>query len=319
MCLDLYSLDSQVSIPYASESVVFSDPMSYVAHYRFLVRNTGNRDIRKLQALYPRDLLQLVSETDVGTTIDLVGIHDDVHRIIAACDRSSGNGKPAPLTFNDGVLRLEMPSPNEPHTVWVFEGRFGLDQYQWVVPDELNLVQFDFLATIDRGFSPFHILLAELLKPGESQWVTLEIRVSNAGRELKDSLSGRKVFHSFASPAFVRRTLRDSCEVAIAAGDNDAKLLFDGFGLERVNDCSIGYFELEIWPGDPLKQELSDCFYEGDVWAKSRSPDIVTRGETTGPLYLWKSGCKLEQFSKHNAKGVQPEFRLMFAIRSDRN
>lgn len=303
MCIEVYA-EECIEIAFESEYLTFTSEVSFEGDYKLLVRNCGQANIRTLYCLFPRPLLS-VSPKKIPQLHNVQNIAPEV--IAAATADSSGK-----TTWNNGRLFAKIPDPNLPENYLPhMSGRLGQNDFCFRIPRGIESRHIDLLSTLGDGYSAWTIQLERPLEVNDAQWICLRIAVDDCGRVLPDSLSGKVVYHSFASPESVRNTVVDTFEereeeaFSSETAANDMiyyETFLDLFKLRSARSVDIQYYELTICPGDSHKREILNWSYEGCLWMRSSSPHVesyIDSGNGTTermvyePVFQWKSGSHL--------------------------
>lgn len=320
MCVEIYSLDQPIQIPYEHENIRFLSPTSFRATYTLLVRNAGFRPIDALLALYPRLLYHLTLSTGKARSrprLRIDGFENTTESLLSH--------HPEMVRRPDGRLELALPDPNNPVCqLPALVGRWDHDNVQAQIPEVvLANARRAFWAFEQHRFSVWALQLTEGIAPGDAHWFQCEIEVEGAGEPLEDTLYGPVIFHELASPIDVRRTVAENLQNALrdvwqqratippseadyheqiaTLGHQERALtaLVSAFGLAQERRVDIQYYELTLETGDPREQFLVYAFTQGDIRMRSGSPRLgrhpeLDRGRIGEPVYEWKSGSILE-------------------------
>lgn len=289
VCLELYSPHQKITIPFVREHVRFLTPQSLRGRYTVLVRNDGDGPIDHLCWLYPRGLL---SGPDSKGDIVLKGSFSDDLDLPFVC-RTEGD-----------QLTVEVPHPNEPEkNMPGIVGKYSPDNYFFALPPRFGVRHIALLNAY--GFSAVYVKLKQPLLPQAGHWFAWEVTTQRYGTLIEDSVVGPHVFHYFASPVYVHRTVRETYLAGITDFDvfNDYHAehypahvtTVEQFGLKEPRQVDIKYHQLLIVPGNPKKCVLNYWDWQGDLRMMSGSPQIVDdEDEGKIPVFEWKSGSILK-------------------------
>ncbi len=318
MCVEVYSTDQPIQIPYENENIRFTSPRAYGARHTFLVRNAGFRPIDKLSVLYPRFLYHL--DTTPGHRaghLRLTSFDNQTERMPSLHPNATATG--------DNYLVMDLADPNNPMcnlpTLRGYWDHSNIEvDYPKVVTE--NPLRSRWLFSTHH-FSAWNVKLQEPIRPGDAHWFMWEFDVSDAGDPLEDSVHGPIVFHELASPIDVRRTVVETLQSALSDSWNNAQNtpptepdygriiaretraqgVFEGLmkemGIGQERRVDIQYYELTIETGDPRSQYLCSVITQGDIRLRSGSPRVdhrpgADRASIGEPVYEWKSGSILE-------------------------
>lgn len=335
MCIEIYSRDHAIQIPFAQELIRFHSATSFDGEYTMLVRNSSGAPISQLLALYPRPLLK--------TTGDIPQLTNVSNIASSLIDRGAPPKNPDEFRsceWKDDKLTMWIPNPNSPDRfIPDLSGRLTRNDFKFGVPRGFDNVHVQLLNNLNDGFSAWTLNLTRPLGQNEALWISLIIRVQKAGRRLPSGIFAPSVFHTLASPQSVRTTLYESFQArestAFGKGADPAFMKFyesflDAFGLrDPERKVNVGYYELSVSPGPPTKRELLNWNHEGHLWMRSTSPKVVMKkikypGEhqtesSYEPVFEWKSGTMLDQFCEAvpdpSLAFPSMDFRLRFTIR----
>ncbi|MEZ6103772.1 MAG: hypothetical protein R3E01_32910 [Pirellulaceae bacterium] len=319
MCIEVYPTDgTPIRICYENESIRFLSPTSFVATYTLLIRNATiplpqeASAITELALLYPRPIWKLI-DLDGKQRLALQ-IKDKTAQLKTLCE----NGQARIITNEFGnEFELFVPNPQSPHqNLPDLSGRLG-ESMVLSTPPGFKKKHLKLLRRHQGGLAACFVRLGEPLNPGKAVWVSWEIRVDKAGKELPQSAIGKQVFHSFASPKHVRRTFDDVFQAGVADSaefnqhrEEDFLFFLNTFGLRRPRSVKTGYYEVRIELPDSNAATVLDWYVEGDLKIRSQSPEVQQVGKKHGTIYEWKSGQRV-----NGEDSDSPDFnlRLIFA------
>jgi hypothetical protein len=325
MCIEIYCREQPIKILFEQEVIQFSDPFTFTARYLLLIKNAGFVPISQLQLLYPRYLLS--SERFVSPDDNKPRLRFHFDNIVCVPEPPrAGSGFDHVLIMDGHEASIGLADPNLPLSdrngltgQWCHEsGKFRLPHGSVV---EHHGGMFDRTCRRHR-FSAWELALPHAIPSNGSQWFQFEIGITDAGTSLPCRVKREPiVFHEFASPIDVRRTIVELVQTDLreahyqynSAGDDQTKrqlsarsihgleALIDDFGLDRLRQVDIEYYELTIEAGDPDSQYVGYCIPQGDIRLRPGSPrvePVFDEGGTTPkfwqPVYYWKSGSILE-------------------------
>jgi hypothetical protein len=306
MCLEVYSTEQPVQIPFAHETVRFLSLRSFRIRYIVLVRNVGYKGIDLLSVIFPRPIYRFVEEMREGSPAFAVNVAGVVNATQRLPELGYFFGRPI-----NNRLRARLADPNNPvcDLPWL-EGAWNPDNATMIPPQ--GLTRRCFLILDAHRFTAWNVGLAQLIAPGDAHWFCWEVTVENEGDALADTLQGPMVFHELSSPIDVRQTivetlhgaLRDIHEYGPEPGANSEqevaiRRILLALGLYKERQVDIQYYELSVQPGDPRTQWLTSHVHQGDIRLRSSSPRVgrhqVWDSEFLDePIYEWKSGSILE-------------------------
>jgi hypothetical protein len=303
MCLEIYSTEQPIQIPFAHETIRFLNPRSFRIRYIVLVRNAGYREIASLTVILPRPIYHLADGGQAGSLeVSLRGFEDATWRLPELglfFDQPANNR-----------LRGHLADPNNPVCdLPGLEGYWNPSNATMSPPH--GLTRRCFLLLHEHRFTAWTVRLGQPIAPGDAHWCCWEVTVSDEGDVLEDTLHGPLVFHELSSPIDVRRTLSETLQSALRDvyqhgpespnSEHEVayrRILF-ALGLHANRQVDVQYYELTVQPGDPRQRVLLAYTQQGDLRLRSGSPR-VGRNVTWDsefldePVYEWKSGSILE-------------------------
>ncbi|GEM_PF-6616357 len=311
MCLEVYSDDQPIQIPFGHETFRFLGPTSFRVRYAMLVRNPGYRAIDKLTAIYPRPIYDFMSGAGKSIDIRLERLEDITDQLPVLLGFFDDNG--------GGRLRAQLPDPNNPVcNMPGLSGQWHANNVRWDFPEACGLRCANLL-DVNR-FTIWNAKLHQPIAPGESHWFCWQITVRDEGDNAPHStIRGPVVFHEIASPIDVRRTVVEFLQTSLR--DIDLELtrkdlepalrhqhvadkqavtnILIHFGLHKERRVDIQYYELTVQTGDPQCHWLHHYTAQGDIRMRSGSPrfgrDVRLDAEFLNePVYEWKTGSLLE-------------------------
>lgn len=309
MCIEIYSPNSPIRIPYVHELLRFIGPREFEVRYCFLLSNLGAQPLNRLCCLYPRSLFDVPSPLPL-TIANLLG-----DRLLDVTDRLptflDGFESPAPGT---GVYL--QPDPNEPYRNRPpLEGAWLPGQTQWGVPrDRQGTIQADHISALRRGqLTAWLTIVDPPIPTNGSRWFAWRVHVNGQGVAIPRTVLRRPlVLHEVASPIDVRRTFIHHFESALRAAQDDPqapdweqKLYQDVlrlYGLRSPRNVDTEYYELVVEPGDPSKRLIVSWQMDRDLRMRTDSPRLEKPPD--GRLvYEWKSGSMLRPRHPWTNKG----------------
>jgi len=311
--LEVYCPGQKIVIPFVYEHIRFLSHQTLRGRYTILVRNESDRPIEHLCWLYPRALLSgpnAAGEMYLKKTYSI---------------ELEDLGLPFVTEFDGTELTAHVPNPTEPeNNMTGIVGKFDTENYFFGLPHSFNARQIALLDTY--GLTAVYVKLRQPIAPKDSHWFAWEITTERHGTLIEESVIGPHVYHYFASPVYVHRTVRETYLSGISDFD-----LFDDFqaehypahvttveqfGLKAERDVDIKYHQLLIVPGDPKKCALSYWDSQGDVRMMSGSPHIIQDGNGAIPVFDWKSGSILQPEHPWKDLGFMLRIVLHFALHS---
>jgi hypothetical protein len=302
MCIEVYSTEQPIQIPFEHETIRFLTPQSFRGRYTVLVRNSGYKAIDRLYLIYPRPLFYLKKTPEGAYEVSLKGLTDITHRLP---DLGEFFSRPT-----DQRISAHLPDPNNPVCdLPGLEGYWDPGNVSWL--PAAGLTARCLLLLNEHHFTAWTARLQTPIAPGDAHWFCWEITVDGQGDLVEKSIYGPIIFHEIASPIDVRRTLVEALQTDLRDihlyGPDDLGIEHEtairrillAFGLLQERRVDIQYYELNVQPGDPKNQFPINCESHGDIRMRSGSPrvadhmtwDIDCLGE---PVYEFKSGSIIE-------------------------
>lgn len=314
MCIELYSLNQQIQIPFEQEIVHFHSPFEFVGTYTMLIRNSGYDDIDELVCLFPR-LISSGCYNNVSKKLkfdlkECLGNTTSKETIL----KSFGERFEIQPNHNEpDEITVVIPDPNNPaSTLPGITGYCYPANAKIFLPEQLRGQTTRALKIAEEcRVTLWGLKLKKPIKKDTAHWYQFTITINLSPNEtnfLHDSLIGPCIYYEFASPIDVRRTVAEQILVSkqilkrldAPQGVSACDALVEGFGLDKKRMVDIQYYELNINTGDPSDQMMINCLSQGDIRFRSASPKIVTYDDKAKgtkyqmPVFEWKSGTILE-------------------------
>jgi hypothetical protein len=337
VCLEIYCPNQKIEIPFEDERIEFVTPLSITGTYTILVRNSGDKPIDRLCWLYPRKLLPDPEGIEPTGSIEVepAGSIEDVTGELPQILKYRSE-------VSDGELKLFVPDPNEPEKdLDNIVGKWDSSQtlHELVLPtltdsewDGVRDPKMDYDERNDQrvfngrdmalmnslGYTLLFLRLNSPLAAGDSQWFSWRIKTVRVGENVPSSVAGPHVFHSFASPVYVHRAVKESYLSALEDFSIDDEYhtlhlphfqkIVEVFQLRSNRLVNLRFHLLTIEPGDPDVRSLTFWHPTGDLRMLSGSPEVVVTNSSAGveceaPVFVWKSGSILEPHNHQNETG----------------
>jgi hypothetical protein len=317
MCLEAYSPEGEISIPYEHEFVLFRTRSLISASYSFLVRNNTGKPLSSIFLLYPKPLFHLVQDGKVR----LRGVVDMLSEFEKRL--SAGSRAVLPGVLDGRFFQATISNPNRPQEL--LEGTRGLLDSSSVSIARISDFQSHHadLVTLHK-FSAIQVSFGNDLPPGESQWLSFQITFNDPGNSLVDG----RTLHEFAAPLRVRNTLIEIFESAIAdlnSGlDSEANVAIDewwnktdhyeevlsilGLDNRESRKVDLQYHHL-CFAADPRSCRIEMIQKDGDVVSLANSPRrrnvAIANERIEADVYEYKSGTLLRPLNPGGSFGLK--------------
>jgi len=326
MCIEVYSNDQPIQIPYANLTIRFLSHSTIRMRYVYLVRNAGYQPIQSLSVLCPRPLLRLVrvaeGDEPIAFRTDIAGVIDRT----AELPQLDGIGDRFRV-LSGNRLRALIPDPNQPVSrLPDLEGFHAVNNVRWAMPP--NTARRGVMILQSHRFAAWIARLERPIERGDAHWYCWEIDVDDARGVLEETVLSRIVFHEISSPIDARRKLREVLQTDLRdLHENESvesiqfhspelrRLLYD-FRLMEERLVDIRFLEIWLQPGDPRKQLLIHHTQHGEIRASQRSPRVglhpVTESGFIGePAYEWHAGSMLKPIQMGTDSGFSLRLSML--------